>query len=192
MVLTSPSQSQRSRIIVIAVVAAIIAVTLIGVLLSFDSIGATVQAARQSRPELRRGPLRPLRPAYPRRRDGARPAVRHRAAAVQPLLSRRHPQLLPERVHVRRLALRRLLSRAGLRHRHDGIPLCLCPGALAARPISRSSRRFSARSAKSFIIDTDHWRHFWLMLGVMWGMFAAAQRWKADRRSSAQAATRVS
>ncbi len=27
---------------------------------------------------------------------------------------------------------------------------------------------------ESFIIDTDHWRHFWLITGAMWGMFAAA------------------
>jgi hypothetical protein len=27
--------------------------------------------------------------------------------------------------------------------------------------------------------DTDHWRHFWMMLGAMWGMFATAQRYKA-------------
>ena len=39
MVLTSPSVKQRSRIIVMTVVAAIIVVMLIGVLLSFDSIG---------------------------------------------------------------------------------------------------------------------------------------------------------
>ncbi len=32
----------------------------------------------------------------------------------------------------------------------------------------------------SFVIDTDHWRHFWMMLGAMWGMFAAAQRWRAN------------
>jgi len=29
------------------------------------------------------------------------------------------------------------------------------------------------------IIDTDHWRHYWMMLGTMWGMFVAAERWKA-------------
>src|SRR5882757_5748814 len=39
MVLTSRSQAQRSRIIVMAVAAVVIAVVLIGVLLSFDSIG---------------------------------------------------------------------------------------------------------------------------------------------------------
>ena len=32
---------------------------------------------------------------------------------------------------------------------------------------------------ESFIIDTDHWRHFWLMLGTMWGMYAATERARA-------------
>lgn len=34
---------------------------------------------------------------------------------------------------------------------------------------------FLGTVAESFIIDTDHWRHFFLMLGIMWGLFAAAQ-----------------
>jgi hypothetical protein len=34
------------------------------------------------------------------------------------------------------------------------------------------------------VIDTDHWRHFWMMLGAMWGMFAAAQRWRGDAAAS--------
>ena len=37
---------------------------------------------------------------------------------------------------------------------------------------------FVGTVGESFIIDTDHWRHFWLMLGTMWGMFVAAERWK--------------
>jgi hypothetical protein len=32
---------------------------------------------------------------------------------------------------------------------------------------------------ESFIIDTDHWRHFWMMLGLMWGMYVAAECYKA-------------
>jgi hypothetical protein len=35
---------------------------------------------------------------------------------------------------------------------------------------------------EAFIIDTDHWRHFWLMLGLMWGLFVAAQRYMATAR----------
>ncbi len=38
---------------------------------------------------------------------------------------------------------------------------------------------FLGTVGESFIIDTDHWRHYWLMLGTMWGMFVAAERWKA-------------
>jgi hypothetical protein len=38
---------------------------------------------------------------------------------------------------------------------------------------------FLGTVGESFVIDTDHWRHFWMMLGVMWGMFAAAQPYKA-------------
>jgi hypothetical protein len=29
------------------------------------------------------------------------------------------------------------------------------------------------------VIDSDHWRHFWMMLGAMWGLFAAAQPYKS-------------
>jgi hypothetical protein len=38
---------------------------------------------------------------------------------------------------------------------------------------------FLGTVGENFVIDTDHWRHFWMMLGAMWGMFAAAQRFKA-------------
>ncbi len=38
---------------------------------------------------------------------------------------------------------------------------------------------FLGTVGESFIIDTDHWRHFWMMLGAMWGMFAAAVPYKA-------------
>ena len=37
---------------------------------------------------------------------------------------------------------------------------------------------FLGTVGESFVIDTDHWRHFWMMLGAMWGMFAAAQRYQ--------------
>jgi hypothetical protein len=37
---------------------------------------------------------------------------------------------------------------------------------------------FLGTVGESFVIDTDHWRHFWMMLGAMWGMFAAAQPYR--------------
>ena len=39
---------------------------------------------------------------------------------------------------------------------------------------------FLGTVGESFIIDTDHWRHFWMMLGTMWGMFAAAQHYRMN------------
>jgi len=51
---------------------------------------------------------------------------------------------------------------------------------------------FLGTVGESFIIDTDHWRHFWLMLGAMWGMFAAAQRYKASSDRALTAPARAS
>jgi hypothetical protein len=39
---------------------------------------------------------------------------------------------------------------------------------------------FLGTMGESFIIDTDHWRHFFMMLGTMWGMFAAAQPYRTS------------
>jgi hypothetical protein len=41
---------------------------------------------------------------------------------------------------------------------------------------------FLGTVGESFVIDTDHWRHFWLMLGMMWGMFAATHQYMASDR----------
>ena len=46
---------------------------------------------------------------------------------------------------------------------------------------------FLGTVGESFVIDTDHWRHFWMMLGAMWGMFAAAHRYKASADASGTA-----
>lgn len=44
---------------------------------------------------------------------------------------------------------------------------------------------FIGTVAESFIIDTDHWRHFFLLLGTMWAMFAATQSHLRRRKPSA-------
>jgi hypothetical protein len=43
---------------------------------------------------------------------------------------------------------------------------------------------FLGTVGESFIIDTDHWRHFWMMLGAMWAMVAAAQPYKSQMDGS--------
>ena len=40
---------------------------------------------------------------------------------------------------------------------------------------------FIGEIAEGFVIDTDHWRHFYLLLGMIWGLSAAT--FKAVRRA---------
>jgi hypothetical protein len=34
---------------------------------------------------------------------------------------------------------------------------------------------FIGEMAEGFVIDTDHWRHFYLILGIIWGLAAATR-----------------
>jgi hypothetical protein len=45
---------------------------------------------------------------------------------------------------------------------------------------------FFGVTCESFIIDIDHWRHYFLLLGVMWGLMAAAARYRAAASRSYQ------
>lgn len=40
------------------------------------------------------------------------------------------------------------------------------------------------------VIDTDHWRHFYLLMGVVWGCIALEMRWQANLRIQARHAMR--
>ena len=35
---------------------------------------------------------------------------------------------------------------------------------------------FAAEVGESYIIDVQHWRHFYLLIGVIWGLMASARR----------------
>lgn len=39
---------------------------------------------------------------------------------------------------------------------------------------------FVGEVAEGFIIDTDHWRHFYLLLGMIWGMAAATRKYTRE------------
>jgi len=45
---------------------------------------------------------------------------------------------------------------------------------------------FLGAVGEAFIIDVDHWRHFWMMLGAMWAMFAAAHAYRRNRPEHAE------
>lgn len=43
---------------------------------------------------------------------------------------------------------------------------------------------FVGEIAEGFIIDTDHWRHFFLLLGMVWGLAAANEKFAAAARAA--------
>jgi hypothetical protein len=178
MVLTSQSQAQRSRIIVTAVVAAIVVVLLVSVLLSFDQVGEMFKQRAsfdQSYDEGRFG-------RFGRHILGADMAL-DLPFGIGPLQFHNY---FPEDTHNSYLnafmsggwmagicypALVFVTVIMGFRHVFVPVPWQRTYLAIFAA--------FLGTVGESFIIDTDHWRHFWMMLGAMWGMFAAAQRYKA-------------
>lgn len=48
---------------------------------------------------------------------------------------------------------------------------------------------FVGTVGEGFIIDTDHWRHYFMLLGLMWGMCAATQVFLIRARGASPAAT---
>lgn len=177
MVLTSRSRAKRSRIIVMTAVAAILGVMLIAALLSFDQIAEMFKQRAsfdQSYDEGRFG-------RFGRHILGAEMAL-DLPFGIGPLQFHRY---FPEDTHNSYLnafmsggwlsgvcypALVFTTVVMGFRHVFARVPWQRAYLAIFAA--------FLGTVGESFIIDTDHWRHFWLMLGAMWGMFAAAQRWQ--------------
>jgi hypothetical protein len=191
MVLTSPSPAQRSRIIVTAVIAVIAVVVLLGVLLSFDSIAEMFRQRAsfdQSYDEGRFG-------RFGRHILGAQMAL-ELPFGIGPLQFHNY---FPEDTHNSYLnafmsggwlsgicypALVFVTVITGFRHIFLRVPWQRAYLAIFAA--------FLGTVGESFVIDTDHWRHFWMMLGAMWGMFAAAQNYKTTADQSLAATAQAS
>jgi hypothetical protein len=178
MVLTSQSRAQRSRIIAMAVAAAVIVALLIVVLLSLDSVAEMFKQRAsfdQSYDEGRFG-------RFGRHILGAQMAL-ELPFGIGPL---QFTKFFPEDTHNSYLnafmsggwisgicypALVFTTVILGFRHIFIRVPWQRAYLAIFAT--------FLGTVGESFVIDTDHWRHFWMMLGVMWGMFAAAHQYMA-------------
>jgi hypothetical protein len=187
MVLTSQSRAQRSRIIVMTAVAVLIVAMLLGVLLSSDSIGEMFRQRAsfdQSYDEGRFG-------RFGRHILGAEMAL-DLPFGIGPLQFSRY---FPEDTHNSYLnafmsggwiagvcypALVFITVIIGFRHAFVRVPWQRAYLAVFAA--------FLGTVGESFVIDTDHWRHFWMMLGAMWGMIAAAQAYKIKSRDEVSSA----
>jgi hypothetical protein len=178
MVVTSRTPAQRSRIILMAVAAVVIAAVLVAVLLSFDSVAEMFKQRAsfdQSYDEGRFG-------RFGRHVLGAQMAL-DLPFGIGPLQFHNY---FPEDTHNSYLnafmsggwisgicypALVFSTVIIGFRHVLVRVPW--------QRAYIAIFSAFLGTVGESFIIDTDHWRHFWMMLGAMWGMFVAAQRYVA-------------
>jgi hypothetical protein len=180
MVITSPSPGQRTRIVVMALAAIVLVVVLLAVLLSFDSISEMFKQRAsfdQSYDEGRFG-------RFGRHILGAQMAL-DLPFGIGPLQFHNY---FPEDTHNSYLnafmsggwisgicypALVFVTVITGFRYVLVRVPW--------QRAYLAIFSAFLGTVGESFIIDTDHWRHFWMMLGAMWGMFAAAERHKGNR-----------
>ncbi len=186
MYLTSPSPSQRARLVIVAVIGVAVAAIAVAVLLSFDSIGSLFKeraALEQSYDAGRFG-------RFGRYLLGAEMAL-DLPMGIGPLQFNKY---FPEDTHNSYLnafmsggwlsgicypALVWTTVLLGFRHVFVPVPWQRWYLAVFAA--------FLGTVGESFIIDTDHWRHFWMMLGMMWGLFAAAWRHAATTRRSVAA-----
>src|SRR3984957_15927297 len=179
MILPSRSYTQRARIIVTAVVAVVIVAMLIVVLLSFDSVGEMFRQRASSDQSYDEGRLG----RFGRQILGAQMAL-DLPFGIGPLQFHNY---FPEDTHNSYLnafmsggwisgicypALVFITVIFGFRHVFVRVPW--------QRDYLAIFSAFLGTVGESFIIDTDHWRHFWMMLGAMWAMFAAAQPYKAS------------
>jgi hypothetical protein len=178
MILTSYSNAERSRIVITTVIAALAAAFLVTVLLSFDGIADMFHqraSLDQSYDEGRFG-------RFGRHVLGADMAL-DLPFGIGPLQFHRY---FPEDTHNSYLnafmsggwisgitypALVLLTVAIGFRHVFVRVPW--------QRTYLAIFSAYLGTVGEAFIIDTDHWRHFWMMLGAMWGMIAAAQPYKA-------------
>ena len=186
MVLTNQSRSERSRIVITAVLAVLGAVLLLGVLLSFDSIADMFRQRAsfdQSYDEGRFG-------RFGRHILGADMAL-DLPFGIGPLQFHNY---FPEDTHNSYLnafmsggwisgicypALVFLTVILGFRYLLVRVPW--------QRAYLAIFSAFLGTVGESFVIDTDHWRHFWMMIGAIWAMVAAAAAYRraADAPSSA-------
>jgi hypothetical protein len=185
MVLTSQSRGERSRIVIITLITVFAAVLLLAVLLSFDSVADLFRQRAsfdQSYDEGRFG-------RFGRHILGAEMAL-DLPFGIGPLQFHKY---FPEDTHNSYLnafmsggwisgicyfALVLVTVILGFRHLFVRVPW--------QRAYLAVFSAFLGTVGEGFIIDTDHWRHFWMMLGAMWGMIAAAQPYKSNRPVSAE------
>ncbi|WP_441241567.1 O-antigen ligase family protein [Tardiphaga sp. 768_D3_N2_1] len=187
MVLTSQSNKQRSRIIIMALAAIAVVVLVIVILLQFDFIADMFKQRASFDQKYDEGRFG----RFGRHVLGAQMAL-DLPFGIGPL---QFTRFFPEDTHNSYLnafmsggwisgvcypALVFITALLGFRYIFVRVPWQRAYLAVFAA--------YLGTVGEAFIIDTDHWRHFWMMLGAMWGMFVATQQYMATAQSRAASA----
>ncbi|TKT72946.1 O-antigen ligase domain-containing protein [Afipia massiliensis] len=182
MYMTTPSQAQRTRIVTVAIAAAICAALLLVLLLSFDSVSGLFKERAS------------FNQTYDSGRFGrfGRHALGFQMALELPLGigPLQFSNYFPEDTH--NSFLNAFMS--------GGWIAGVCFPALVFITVIMGFKlifvrvpwqrtylaifsAFFGTVCEAFVIDIDHWRHFWMMLGIMWAMFAAAHAYTYRART---------
>jgi hypothetical protein len=184
--LTSRSGTERARILVVAIAGAVLLAALIAVLLSFDSVASLFfeRAALEQGYDM--GPLG----RFGRHELGALLAL-DQPLGIGPLqfhylfVEDPHNAFLNAFVSGGWLAglayLALMLVTLGLGLRFAFVRTPWQPAYLAVYC------GFAGTFAESLIIDSDHWRHYFLLVGALWGLMLAARPYLSRRRADALA-----
>ncbi len=188
MVLTSQSNKQRSRIIIMALAAVAVVALVIVILLQFDFIADMFKQRASFDQKYDEGRFG----RFGRHMLGAQMAL-DLPFGIGPL---QFTRFFPEDTHNSYLnafmsggwisgvcypALVFITALLGFRYIFVRVPWQRAYLAVFAA--------YLGTVGEAFIIDTDHWRHFWMMLGIMWGMFVATQQYMATAQLRAASAT---
>ncbi len=176
MLLTAPTAKQRRRIIGLTALAVVLSIVLIALILSLDSVNSMFA----ERATLKQGYDSGRFGRFGRHLLGAQMAL-DRPLGIGPL---QFNKFFPEDVHNSYLnafmsggwisgicfpALVFVTIIQGFRILMTPTPWR--PAYLAVYAV------FLGTIGEAFIIDVDHWRHFWLMLGAVWGMIIATHHY---------------
>jgi hypothetical protein len=184
--LTSRSADARARIVLFAMAGAVLLAGLVALLLSFDSVAALFSERAALEQGYDVGPLG----RFGRHELGALLAL-DQPLGIGPL---QFHNLFVEDPHnaflnafvsggwlsgLAYLAL--MLVTLGLGLRYAFVPTPWQPAYLAVYCA------FAGTFAESLIIDSDHWRHYFLLVGALWGLMMASRPYLAARAQDALA-----
>lgn len=172
---TAPTPAFRARILTFSVLAVAAMVALLALLLSIDAIDAVFEERASLLQQYDAGPSG----RFGRQAEGALGLLEH-PWGVGPLQFAKHFGQDPHNVYLNALASYGWIG--GIAYLALALASLIVSfrAALARTPWQpyaiAVTAAFVGTTLEGLVIDTDHWRHYYLLLGAVWGLFAATEK----------------